>query len=280
MGYEVTLLINIGIAVILALSLNIIVGFCGQISLGHAAMFGTGAYGSALLVKMGLPFFGGLLAAMMVASVVGAVVGLASLRVRHDFLAITTMGVGFLFIGFVRTQEWTGGELGVSGIPSSGLPKTGYMILVLSIAAAVAYLSYHLKRSWMGYVFEAVADDEDTAQLLGIDVPKYKLAAFVIGSAIAGLAGALYAHHVRFIEPNSFGFVDSVTILSMVIVGGVGSVAGVIFGAAALSIAPSVFQVIDDYKLLVYGSLLFIMMRYAPDGVAGIASRLIARVRS
>lgn len=274
MAYEITLATNMGIMVIFALSLNIIVGFCGQISLGHAAMFGIGAYTSAMLTKSGVPFAAGLASASLMAAAVGFVVGLTSLRVRHDFLAITTMGVGFLFIGIVRQQDWLGGELGISSIPSAGIGKPGFMVLVVALAALVAGLSVYLKRSWMGFVFDAVSDDEDTAQLIGLDTARYKLAAFVMGSAIAGLAGALYAHQVRFIDPNSFGFVESVTVLAMVVVGGIGSVLGVTVAAAALAVAPLMFQFIDDYKLLVYGGLLFAMMRFAPDGVAGIVQRL------
>ena len=274
MAYEITLATNMGIMVIFALSLNIIVGFCGQISLGHAAMFGIGAYTSALLTKSGVPFAAGLVSASVMAAAVGFVVGLTSLRVRHDFLAITTMGVGFLFIGIVRQQDWLGGELGISSIPSAGLGKLGFMLLVVALAALIACLSVYLKRTWMGFVFDAVADDEDTAQLIGLNTARYKLAAFVMGSAIAGLAGALYAHQVRFIDPNSFGFVESVTVLAMVVVGGIGSVLGVALAAAALAVAPLMFQFIDDYKLLVYGGLLFAMMRFAPDGVAGLVQRL------
>ena len=277
MAYEITLATNMGIMVIFALSLNIIVGFCGQISLGHAAMFGIGAYTSALLTKSGVPFAAGLMSASIMAAAVGFVVGLTSLRVRHDFLAITTMGVGFLFVGIVRQQDWLGGELGVSSIPSAGLGKPGFMLLVVVLAMMVAGLSVYLKRTWMGFVFDAVADDEDTAQLIGLDTARYKLAAFVMGSAIAGLAGALYAHQVRFIDPNSFGFIESVTVLAMVVVGGIGSVLGVAVAAAALAVAPLMFQFIDDYKLLVYGGLLFAMMRFAPDGVAGLVQRLIPK---
>jgi len=281
MAYEITLATNMGIMVIFALSLNIIVGFCGQISLGHAAMFGIGAYTTAMLTKSGVPFAAGLLSASLMAAAVGFIVGLTSLRVRHDFLAITTMGVGFLFIGIVRQQDWLGGELGISSIPSAGLGKLGFMVLVVALAVLAAGLSVYLKRTWMGFVFDAVADDEDTAQLIGLDTARYKLAAFVMGSAIAGLAGALYAHQVRFIDPNSFGFVESVTVLAMVVVGGIGSVLGVAVAAAALAVAPLMFQFIDDYKLLVYGGLLFAMMRFAPDGVAGLVQRAtMKRVQS
>lgn len=274
MGYEITLLTTMGISVIFALGLNIVAGFCGQVSLGHAAFYGIGAYTAAMMTKAGVPFLLVLAPAMLLAGAVGIVVGLASLRVRHDFLAITTMGVGFLFIGIVREIDWVGGEMGLSGIPSSGMGKMGFMLFVLALAVATAVLSYLLRRSWMGFTFDAIADDEDTAEILGIDVSRFKLAAFAIGTAVSGVAGALYAHHVRFIDPNSFGFVESVTVLAMVVVGGIGSIGGVAAAAAVMSIMPLLFQVIDDYKLLVYGLLLFAMMRLCPDGIAGLVKRL------
>jgi branched-chain amino acid transport system permease protein len=274
MGYEITLLTTMGIAVIFALGLNIVAGFCGQISLGHAAFYGIGAYTAAMMTKAGVPFLIVLAPAMLLAGTVGVVVGFASLRVRHDFLAITTMGVGFLFIGIVQQMDWVGGEMGLSGIPAPGMGRPAFMLFVLALVAVTAVLSFLLRRSWMGFAFDAIADDEDTAEILGIDVSRYKLAAFAIGTAISGLAGALYAHHVRFIDPNSFGFVESVTVLAMVVVGGIGSIGGVALAAAAMSIAPLLFQVIEDYKLLAYGALLFLMMRVCPDGIAGLAARL------
>ena len=277
MAYEITLLTAMGIAVIFALSLNLITGFCGQISLGHAAFYGIGAYCAAMMTKSGLPFGLALLAGTLLAGVIGTVVGIASLRVRHDFLAITTMGVGFLFIGIVRQQDFLGGEMGLSGIPGSGLSKPAFMLLVLGLAAAVAGFSLYLKRSWMGYVFDSIADDEDTARMLGLDVARYKLAAFAMGTALAGLAGGLYAHNIRFIDPESFGFVESITVLAMVVVGGIGSVWGVILAAAVLSVMPLWLQFISDYKLLLYGGLLFCVMRFSSNGLAGMVSSLTKR---
>jgi len=279
MGYEVSLLTTMGISVILALSLNLITGFCGQISLGHAAFYGTGAYAAALLTKAGVPLALGLGAGAVAAGVIGVVVGLASLRVRHDFLAITTMGVGFLFLGIVRQQDALGGELGVSAIPDSGLGKPGYLALILCVAAVTALFSLYLKRTWMGYAFDAIADDEDTARVVGLDVARFKLVAFALGTALAGLAGGLYAHHVRFIHPDSFGFVESITVLAMVVIGGIGRVWGVILAAAVLSVLPQWFQFIDDYKILLYGGLLFAVMRFAPGGIAGLAETLVLRRR-
>ena len=273
-AYEITLLTSVGIAVTAALGLNLITGFCGQISLGHAAFYGIGAYCAAMLTKAGVGLGPALVAGGLLAATVGVMVGFASLRVRHDFLAITTMGVGFLFIGIVRQQDFLGGELGISSIPDPGLGKTGFMALCLASAGLAALFTHFVKRSWMGFAFDSIADDEDTARVLGINVAAYKLIAFGIGTALAGWAGGLYAHQVRFIFPDSFGFVESIAMLTMVVIGGVGSVVGVALAAAALTLMPQWFQVIADYKLLVYGALLLLTMRFLPQGLAGLARRL------
>ena len=274
MAYEITLLTSMAIAVLFALSLNVITGFCGQVSLGHAAFFGIGAYIAAMLTKAGLPLVSALVPAAVGAGLMGALVGAASLRVRHDFLAITTMGVSFLFVGIVRKQEWLGGEVGIAGIPAVAFGRPGLLAVAVVAAVLFALLTRHIRRSWMGFAFDSIADDEDTARLIGIDVNRYKLWAFVIGTAGAGIAGGLYAHHIRFIGPDSFGFVESVTVLAMVIVGGIGSVWGVAVAAAVLSVMPLWSQFVDQYKLLLYGGLLFAAMRFAPDGLAGLARRL------
>ncbi|MDJ0781643.1 MAG: branched-chain amino acid ABC transporter permease [Desulfosarcinaceae bacterium] len=278
--YEISLATVVGINVILALGLNLITGFCGQISLGHAAFYGIGAYTTALAAQSGVPGLVSLAAAMFAAAAIGVVVGLASLRVRHDFLAITTMGVGFLFLGIVRQEDrWLGGELGISAIPAFGLSKPGYLLFVLLLALLTAMLSGYINRSWMGFAFEAVADDEDTARVVGVDVAAYKLAAFSLGTALAGLAGGLYAYFTRFIVPDDFGFITSISILSMVAVGGIGSTTGVILGAGLLTLMPEFFRFISDYKLLVYGVLLFAVMRFAPEGLAGVGRSWLARWR-
>ncbi len=273
MGYEISLLTAMLISIIGSLSLNLITGFCGQVSLGHVAFVGIGAYTASLLTKATTPFFVALVAGMLLAGIFGVFVGLASLRVRHDFLAITTMGVNFVFLGVVRQQDWLGGELGVSSIPDPGLGKLGFLALVFGCVVLVVLLSMQIRRSWMGYVFEAISGDEDTARMLGLDVSRYKLIAFALGTSLAGLAGGLYAHHVRFIYPDSFAFVESITILAMVVVGGNGSIWGVMLASALLSLLPQWFQFIDDYKLLLYGGLLFAVMRFSPGGLAGFAQR-------
>jgi branched-chain amino acid transport system permease protein len=273
--YEISLATVVGINIILALGLNMITGFCGQISLGHAAFYGVGAYACAIMAKAGAPLPLAISAGMIAAGVLGLIVGLVSLRVRHDFLAITTMGIGFLFLGIVRQQEILGGEMGISGIPAPGLSKIGYLALVLILAALFAAFSLWIKRSWMGFAFDAVADDEDTARVVSVDVAAYKLAAFAMGTAMAGAAGGFYTYFARFLMPDDFGFITSISVLSMVAVGGIGSVLGVIVATILLTLMPEFFRFISDYKLLLYGTLLFAVMRFAPEGLAGLACGLL-----
>ncbi len=275
--YEISLATGVGIYIILALSLNLITGYCGQISLGHAAFYGIGAYTAALLSKIGWPLYLTLGAGFMLAGIVGAIIGLTSLRVREDFLAIVTMGVAFLFVGIIRQQEFLGGEMGISGIPAPGMSKLAYLCLVLGFAVLAILFSWHVKRSWMGFAFDAVADDEETAKVLGLDVKAYKLTAFAMGTAMAGLAGGLYAYYTRFIVPDTFGFIESVTILSMVAVGGIGSIFGVVIATVLLVLMPEFFRFINDYKLLLYGVLLFSVMRFAPEGLSGFFKVLVKR---
>jgi branched-chain amino acid transport system permease protein len=186
------------------------------------------------------------------------------------------MGVGFVFVGFVRKQYWLGAEMGLTDVPDHGLGDLGFVALCLALVVVMAALTAHIKRSWLGFGFTAVADDEATARTLGINAALYKLAAFVIGTFLAGIAGAVYAYFTRFIIPGAFGFVVSISILSMVIVGGVGSIWGVIVASILLTLLPEFSRVINDYKLLLYGGLIVLTMRFAPDGLAGLAKSLRA----
>ncbi len=275
-GYIASLVSVIGINLILALSLNIITGFCGQVSLGHAAFYGLGAYTAAYLAKLGAPLPLTLLAGMAMAGAIGIVVGLTSLRVRHDFLAVTTMGIGFVFLGFVRKQKWLGGELGISGIPGPGLDPVPYALLIVAFAVAVTIFSLWIKRSWMGFTFDAVADDEDAARTVGVNVSAYKLTAFGIGTALAGLAGGLYIYFARIILPDTFDFVQSIAILTMVVIGGTGSVWGVFAATIVLTLLPEVSRAAADYRLLIFGALLILVMRFSPGGLAGLMKRRAA----
>ncbi len=270
MEYFYSLVILVGINISLALSLNLISGYCGQISLGHAAFYGSGAYAAAVIVQKGFNIPLSILFGGIIAAIFGLIVGFSSLRVKDDFLAITTMGVNFLFIGFIRQQDWLGGEMGIYSIPDVGLTKFQYSLIVIAFALFMIVFSYIVKNTWMGFAFDSIADNEKTAKTIGIDTASFKLAAFVIGTFFAGIAGGLYTFDIRYIGPDSFGFTESIGILSMVVVGGIGSIWGVVIATIFLSLLPQWLQFISDYKLLLYGGLLFLMMRFSSKGLAGI----------
>ena len=278
-AYEISIISIIGINVILAVSLNMISGFCGQISLGHGAFFGAGAYAAALTMTGNGSVPLAIAAALITGSVLGVVVGFASLRVRTDFLAVTTIGVNFLFVGFVRKQAWLGGEMGISGIPPTGLGATGNMVMILLFAAATIALSLYISRSWMGFAFRAVGEDEGAAATLGINSGAYKLAAFGIGTALAGLAGGLYAFFTQFITADAFDFIFSVMLMAMVVIGGIGSTWGVVVAAVGLTLLPEAIRFVNDYRLLVFGGLLVLVIRLAPGGLAAMVQSLFLAAR-
>jgi branched-chain amino acid transport system permease protein len=278
-AYVTSVLAIMGINIMLAVSLNMITGFCGQFSLGHAAFYGTGAYGAAFFAAAGSPLPFALLAGIIVAGLLGLIVGFASLRLRADFLAVTTIGVSFLFVGFVRKQAWLGAEMGISRIPPSGLGSAGNTLLIAACALVTVAASLYVDRSWMGFAFRAVSDDEETARTIGIPVSSYKLVAFTLGTATAGLAGGLYAFFTQFIVPDSFGFIVSVTLMAMVVIGGTGSTLGVVAAAVILTLLPEMFRFINEYRLLIFGGLLVLVMRFAPGGLAGLARALVHNVR-
>ena len=278
-AYTISIVSIIGINVILAVSLNMISGLCGQISLGHGAFFGAGAYAAALMMVKTASVPQALLAAAVVGSTLGVIVGFASLRVRSDFLAVTTIGVNFLFVGFVRKQSWLGGEMGISGIPPTGLGASGNMILILALACATVAFSLYLSRSWMGFAFRAVGEDEQAAATLGIGVGAYKLAAFGIGTALAGLAGGLYAFFTQFITVDAFDFILSVMLMAMVVIGGIGSTWGVVVAAIGITLLPEAIRFVNDYRLLVFGCLLVLVIRLAPGGLAGLVQSLFVRAK-
>jgi branched-chain amino acid transport system permease protein len=278
-AYQISIVSIAGINVILAVSLNMISGFCGQVSLGHGAFFGAGAYAAALAMVATSSVPLAIIVALVTGSLLGVVVGFASLRVRSDFLAVTTIGVNFLFIGFVRKQAWLGGEMGISGIPPTGLGASGNMIMILLFACATVAFSFYISRSWMGFAFRAVGEDEGAAATLGINAGAYKLAAFGIGTAFAGLAGGLYTFFTQFITADAFDFIFSVMLMAMVVIGGIGSTWGVVVAAVGLTLLPEAIRFVNDYRLLVFGGLLVLVIRLAPGGLAALVQSLMIRVR-
>ncbi len=279
-GYLVTILITLVIYAILAHSLNIITGRAGQISLGHAAFFGIGAYTAAMFhTKAGFPFWVDIPLAALVAGIVGAVLGIPCLRVRDDFLAITTMGINFVVEAVFLYTPFFGGAMGIGGINlpmwlGREMSKPEYFILILAVLVLLLLLDRRLGRSWIGLAWASICEDEQAAATMGVDIVRFKVLAFILGSAIAGLAGGFYAHFLTFIMPQNFGFGQSIVILCMVVFGGIGTRWGPIFGAIILGVLPEISRPIMEYRTLIYGVLLLAMMRFQPGGLLGSESIL------
>jgi branched-chain amino acid transport system permease protein len=279
-GYLITILITVIVYAILAHSLNIITGHAGQISLGHAAFFGIGAYTSALLYTLaGFPFWVSVPVAAAVAGMVGAILGIPCLRVRDDFLAITTMGINFVVEAVFLYIPFFGGAMGIGGINlprwfGREMTKPEYFLLILIVFVLLILLDRRLGRSWIGLAWSSIREDEEAAEAMGVDVVRFKVMAFVLGSSIAGLAGGFYAHFLTFIMPQNFGFGQSIVILCMVVFGGIGTRWGPVLGAVLLGILPEISRPIMEYRTLVYGLLLLAMMRFQPGGLLGAESIL------
>lgn len=279
-GYLITILITVLVYAILAHSLNIITGRAGQISLGHAAFFGIGAYTSALFyTQAGLSFWLSVPLGAIFAGMIGILLGIPCLRVRDDFLAITTMGIGFVVEAVFLYIPFFGGAMGIGGINlpqwfSREMTKPEYFFLILIVFILLLLLDRKLEHSWVGLAWSSIREDEQAAEAMGVDVVRFKVMAFVLGSSIAGLAGGFYAHFLTFIMPQNFGFGQSIVILCMVVFGGIGTRWGPILGAIILGVLPEISRPIMEYRTLVYGVLLLMMMRFQPGGLLGEASIL------
>ncbi len=279
-GYFITILITIIIYAMLAHSLNIITGHAGQISLGHAAFLGIGAYTSAMLyTEAGFPFWLSVPLSGLVAGAIGALLAIPCLRVRDDFLAITTMGIGFVAEAVFLYTPFFGGAMGIGGInlPSwfgREMTKSEYFLLILLVFGFFLFLDHRMGRSWIGLAWASIREDEQAAGAMGVDVVRFKVLAFILGSAIAGLAGGFYAHFLTFIMLQNFGFGQSIVILCMVVFGGIGTRWGPILGAIILGVLPEISRPIMEYRTFVYGLLLVAMMRFQPGGILGAESIL------
>jgi len=282
--YLIVVLVTISIYAILVVSLNIVVGYAGQPNLAQGAFLGIGAYFAAVLsVRYGWSFWWTIPAAVGAAGVAGFVLGAISLRLREDFLAVTTIGLNFVVVAIFQYVPFFGGAVGVYAIP---LPSIGdhqfgnadFLAVGLGMLALVVGISWYLERTWFGAALLAIKDDETAAAATGIPVAPYKIGAFVLSSALAGLAGALYAPFVSAVTPTSFGFSESVVILAMLMFGGLGVIGGAIAGAVVLGALPEVFRFISDYRLLAFGSILVFMLRFQPQGLFGEHSAVLATI--
>jgi branched-chain amino acid transport system permease protein len=273
--------------VIATMGLNLTVGYAGQASLGHAAFFGIGAYCVAILMKAGFSFWLGLPLAAAGCFVLGLGVGFPALRVQTIYLAFATLGFNIAVWLVMRNEEWlTGGTSGINeiGRPSVlGLRLDGdlaYYYFILAIAAVVAALLWGLLRSPWGKAFTALRDNPIRAESLGIHVQAYTLLAFAIGAAYAGIAGALFASLVQFIEPTPFSLSVSFMMYLMVVVGGPGYFFGPLLGALVGVLLPEWLRFAQGWYLVAFGVSVALLMLWLPDGLLSLGDRLAARRRA
>ena len=276
--YHLDVLIGIGINVILAVSLNLVNGHTGQFSLGHAGFMSVGAYLSAAVsmllgprllgddggtaFQQGALFLGALLAGGLSAAFAGLLVGVPSLRLKGDYLALVTLGFGEIIRVVFQNIEPLGGALGLNGIP----PYTS-VFWVLGFVALTVFTVTCLVHSTYGRGFLATHDDEIASEAVGLNTTRYKIVAFVVGAFFAGIAGGLYGHFKLTITPTGFDFTKSIEIVVMVILGGMGNTLGVILAAVLLTLLPEVLRPVAEYRMVLYSFLLIVLMLARPQGL-------------
>ena len=280
-NYGVYLLTLWCVYVMAGMGLNLTVGYAGQMSIGHAAFLGIGAYTAAILIKAGASFWLVTPLAALNCFVVGLVIGFPALRVQHHYLAFATLGFNMLVYLFFRNEEWlTGGTFGISGIQrpaffgfSLDAPLRFFYFTLLSTILLAAVLWWIIRSPW-GRAFAALRDNPIRAESLGVNIMAYTLLAFAIGAAFAGIAGAYFAALVQFIEPGPFHLVTSLMMLLMVIVGGSGRFFGPMLGAAIVILLPEWLRVLKDWYLVMFGLAVVAMMIWLPGGLLSIPERL------
>jgi branched-chain amino acid transport system permease protein len=257
-----TVVYGVGVNAMLALSIYVTLA-CGMLSLANAAFMGIGAYAAALIsLQTGLPFPVALAAAGILPALIALIIGIPTLRLSGVYLAMATLGFGEVVRIILLNMDITGGPMGLNGIPQ----KTEFWHIVLLLAVTL-YILARIRRSKIGRAFEAIKADEVAAQLMGINVAGYKLFAFALGGAIAGVAGGLNAHYTFTIGPGNYAFENAVDILTMAVFGGIGNLIGPTLGATILTLLPEALRAFRDYRLAINGLILILVVLYLPSGV-------------
>ncbi|GFK93501.1 High-affinity branched-chain amino acid transport system permease protein LivH [Fundidesulfovibrio magnetotacticus] len=275
--YYVNILILCCLNALIVMGLNMLMGYAGQVSLGHAAFFGLAAYSTAIATAtLGLPVWAGVLAGVAVSTLVAWVIAVPTLKLHGHYLAMATLGFGIIVsIVFNEAVDVTGGPSGFVGIPK--LTLMGYAFTsdkaMYALCAGVLWLatlvSMRVIDSRTGRALRAIHVSESAAQAMGIDIARSKRFVFVLSAVYAGVAGTLYAHHLTFVAPSSFGFHFSVQLITMVVLGGMASIWGAVAGAFFLTSLPEFLRMFEEVDILIYGGLLVACMMFMPDGLAG-----------
>ncbi|WP_058485218.1 branched-chain amino acid ABC transporter permease [Defluviitalea phaphyphila] len=268
-SYYEGIVISIGINIILATSLNLATGYLGQLALGHAGFMAIGAYASAICTSMmNLPDLLQLIVSILIggifAGIFGILIGIPALRLKGDYLAIITLGFGEIIRVVILNMKITGGARGFRGI----LPLTSFNS-VFWITVIIVLIIYTLINSRHGRAIISIREDEIASEAVGINTTYYKIFAFSLAAFFAGIGGGLYAHYYTVLDPASFGFMRSIEILIIVVLGGMGSLTGSIVAAIILTILPQLLLDFSDYRMLIYSILLIIMMIFRPQGLLG-----------
>lgn len=283
-NYYLTILILGCLHAMNAVGLCLLVGHAGQISLGHAGFYGLGAYTTSYLsTTVGLSVGLSMLAGVGLTVIVAVLVGLPSLKLKGHYLAMATLGFGIILsILFTETVDITGGPSGFVGIPRLSLfgwelrKDVTLFRLVAVILCLFVWLSFNLLHSRVGRALRALHTSERAAEAMGVDIANYKLLVFVLSAAFSGFAGVLYAHYLTFIAPSSFGFMFSVELIVMVVLGGMISVPGAIVGAFFITVLPEFLRAFENIEVLLFGAILVLCMMFLPDGITGGWNRLWA----
>jgi branched-chain amino acid transport system permease protein len=285
-NYYLSVLVTIGLNTILVLGLNLLMGYAGQLSLGHAAFYGLGAYASGILTATyGVHSIVAAVIAVVLVGLVALIVGIPSLKLRGQYLAMATLGFGIIIYIVLKEMGWlTGGPSGLTGIPK--LSVFGFTFdndlkkyyLVWTVAMCVLIISNNIVKSRVGRALRAIHTSEIAAASVGIDIKRYKLIVFVISAMLASIAGSLFAHVMNFISPSSFGFNISIVLVTMVVVGGMASIWGSIFGASVLTLLPMSLSFFEEFDIIIYGAILMVIMIVMPEGLTrGVVDRIRGR---
>jgi len=282
-AYLIHILILICIYIVLAVSLDLAVGFTGMLNMGHVAFFGIGAYTSALLVLAGVPFWIGLIAGAILAGIAGFILALPTSKLRGDYLALATLGFAFIIESFMK--NWvsvTRGPLGLPGIPRPSFfgftisSQLGYLIFAFIVMLICVLLIVKIEKSPFGRMLEAVRDDDVAAKTLGKNVRMTRSLGLIVSAFFAGIAGCLYAHYISFIDPTTFSLLEVILLFSIIIVGGLGSSKGAIVGTIILLILPEPLRflgfpssIVGPARQMLYALILLLIIYFKPKGLFG-----------
>jgi len=280
-NYAMRVIIYIGLYIVLALGLNVVMGFTGLLNIGHAAFYATGAYTTAILMTAyGLSFWWTLPIGMALGGLLGVAIGFPTLRLRDDYLAMVTLGFGQIV--YIVANNWMGLTRGPRGIPAIPAPRiglstwqvsiesyTGYYYLILFFVLIAVYACVRVRNSRVGLAWMAIREDEDVAAVMGINLGYYKTLSFAFSAVLGAMAGSFFAVFQSFVSPNSFTILESVVIVTIPILGGLGSIAGTVIGAALMIGLPEVFRSASEYRMVAVGAFMVLMMIFRPEGLFG-----------